>query len=128
MNANQVTAEDFSREYQNSLELARANHHNILRVFDGVFQCEGYFLFATEYAPLGDLTSNIQDGKEGSGLSETYTKRVTQQVSQGELSSQKLNLHLAQDPVTALIMTGKKNPDQSLFFPFYILFVVQKQI
>lgn len=84
MNANQVTAEDFSREYQSSLELA--GHTNILRVFDGVFQCEGYFLFATEYAPLGDLTSNIQDGKEGSGLSETNTKRVTQQVSQGELS------------------------------------------
>ena len=83
MNANQVTAEDFSREYQNSLELAQG-HRNILRVFEGVFQCEGYFLFATEYAPLGDLTSNIQDGKEGSGLSETYTKRVSQQVSQGQ--------------------------------------------
>ena len=81
MNGNQVTAEEFTREYHSSIELG--NHTNILRVFDGVFQCEGYFVFAMEYAPLGDLTSNLQDGKEGSGLGETYTKRVTHQVGQG---------------------------------------------
>ena len=37
--------------------------------------------FAMEYAPLGDLTSNFQDGKD---LGETYTKRVTYQVGQGK--------------------------------------------
>ena len=37
--------------------------------------------FAMEYAPLGDLTSNFQDGKD---LGETYTKRVTHQIGQGE--------------------------------------------
>ena len=76
VNANQVTAEDFSREYQNSVELGLANHNNILRVFDGVFQCEGYFLFATEYAPLGDLTSNTTDN----GVGELYAKRVAIQI------------------------------------------------
>ena len=42
MNSNQVTAEEFTREFHNSVELG--NHTNILRVFEGVFQCEGYFM------------------------------------------------------------------------------------
>ena len=47
-----------------------------LQVYDAVFQCDGYYMFAMEYAPLGDLTSNITEH----GLGETYTKRVTCQV------------------------------------------------
>ena len=46
------------------------------QVYDAVFQCDGYFMFATEYAALGDLTSNITE----LGLGETYTKRVGCQV------------------------------------------------
>jgi serine/threonine protein kinase len=40
------------------------------------FQVENYFMFATEYAPLGDLTSNVGDH----GIGETSAKRVAQQI------------------------------------------------
>jgi len=40
------------------------------------FQSDGYFMLATEYAPLGDLTSNITE----LGLGEQHTKRVARQV------------------------------------------------
>jgi len=74
INSNLVTADEFCREYQSSINLWP--HKNILKVYDAVFQCDGYFMFATEYAPLGDLTSNITE----LGLGETYTKRVGCQV------------------------------------------------
>ena len=45
-------------------------------MYDAVFQCDGNYMFATEYAPLGDLTSNITEH----GLGETYSKRVTCQI------------------------------------------------
>lgn len=74
INSNLVTADEFCREYQSSIGLWP--HKNILRVYDAVFQCDGYFMFAMEYAPLGDLTSNITE----LGLGEIHTKRVSCQV------------------------------------------------
>merc|ERR1719300_1658983 len=59
INSNLVTADEFCREYQSSTMLWP--HKNILKVYDAVFQCDGYYMFAMEYAPLGDLTSNITE-------------------------------------------------------------------
>lgn len=76
INSNLVSAEEFVREFQSSAQLWP--HKNILKVYDAVFQCDGYYMFATEYAPLGDLTSNIATDLQGIG--EVHTKRVGQQV------------------------------------------------
>jgi len=53
-------------------------HQNILTVFpDMVFSLESQCcMFASEYAPLGDLTSNIND----LGIGEVNSKRVARQV------------------------------------------------
>merc|ERR1711892_1358177 len=74
INSNVVTADEFCREYHSSAQLWP--HKNILKVYDAVFQCDGYYMFAMEYAPLGDLTSNITEH----GLGEIHTKRVSCQV------------------------------------------------
>jgi len=74
INSDLVTAEEFWREHQSSAQLWP--HKHILRVYDTVFQSDGYFMFATEYAPLGDLTSNITEA----GLGEQHTKRVAKQI------------------------------------------------
>ena len=42
------------------------------------FQVDNYFMFATEYAPLGDLTSNV--GDRGVGVGEVASKKVAQQI------------------------------------------------
>ena len=82
INSNSVTAEEFCREYQNSTALWP--HKNILKVYDAVFQCQGYYMFAMEYALLGDLTANITE----LGLGEVYTKRVTCQAANNNIDSQ----------------------------------------
>jgi serine/threonine protein kinase len=41
-----------------------------------LFQVDNYYMFATEYAPLGDLTSNVGDN----GIGEASAKRVAQQI------------------------------------------------
>jgi serine/threonine-protein kinase SBK len=74
INSNLVTADEFCREYHSSTQLWP--HKNILKVYDAVFQCDGYYMFAMEYAPLGDLTSNITEH----GLAEVHTKHVACQV------------------------------------------------
>jgi len=74
INSNLVTADEFCREYQSSVQLWP--HRNILKVYDAVFQCDGYYMFAMEYAPLGDLTSNITEH----ALAEIHTKNVACQV------------------------------------------------
>jgi hypothetical protein len=40
-----------------------------------LLQVDNYFMFATEYAPLGDLTSNVGDR----GIGEVAAKKVAQQ-------------------------------------------------
>ena len=61
INSKNMSVEEFLREFHHSMILG--SHRNILTVFpDMVYQLEGQCcMFATEYAPLGDLTSNIND-------------------------------------------------------------------
>jgi len=86
INANLVTAEEFYREFQHSTFLS--SHPNILKIHDMCFQSDGFYIFPTEYAPLGDLTSNISEN----GIGELYTKRVASQIGAalGFIHSKKL--------------------------------------
>ena len=76
INSKNMSTDEFLREFHHSLLLA--THKNIITVFpDMVFSIEGQCcMFATEYAPLGDLTSNVNDF----GIGETNSKRVARQV------------------------------------------------
>ncbi|TRY77392.1 hypothetical protein TCAL_00140 [Tigriopus californicus] len=74
INSKTVSVDDFWREYQHSYLLSA--HPNVLTIFDVVFQAKDYYMFATEYAPLGDLTSNVSDR----GIGEMNTKRVAKQI------------------------------------------------
>ena len=76
INSKNMSVEEFLREFHHSMILG--SHRNILTVFpDMVYQLEGQCcMFATEYAPLGDLTSNIND----QGIGEVPTKRVARQI------------------------------------------------
>ena len=74
INSKTVSAEEFLREYRYSKTLSA--HANILKVFDIAFQSNGQYMFATEYASMGDLTSNVSD----KGLGEAYTKLVAKQI------------------------------------------------
>ncbi|XP_023329581.1 serine/threonine-protein kinase SBK1-like [Eurytemora carolleeae] len=75
INSNMITPEEFYREYQFSSFFS--SHSNIVKVFENVFQSDGFYVFSTEYAPLGDLSSNIGEA----GLGELYSKRVAAQVA-----------------------------------------------
>ena len=72
-----MSVEEFLAEFQHSLLLG--SHANILTVFpDIAFSLEGQCcMFASEYAPLGDLTSNVNDS---SGIGEVNSKRVARQI------------------------------------------------
>uniref|UniRef100_A0A0K2T9A4 Serine/threonineprotein kinase, putativelike [Tribolium castaneum] n=1 Tax=Lepeophtheirus salmonis TaxID=72036 RepID=A0A0K2T9A4_LEPSM len=77
INSQKVTYEEFLQEVRYSVLLS--SHKNILRIYDGlVFQAKGYFVFAAEYAPLGDLTSNVLSER---GIGETATKSITKQIA-----------------------------------------------
>ena len=68
INSKNMSVEEFLREFHHSMILG--SHRNILTVFpDMVYQLEGQCcMFATEYAPLGDLTSNINDQGIGKNI------------------------------------------------------------
>ena len=66
---------DFFREFHYSYFLSP--HKNILNSYDVAFQADEYYVFAQEYAPFGDLTSNISE----TGIGGTYTKSVITQIS-----------------------------------------------
>lgn len=76
INSKSLPVDDFLREYQNSYTLSA--HRNVLTVYpDMVFNVENQcWMFATEYAPLGDLTSNVGE----TGIGEINTKRVAKQI------------------------------------------------
>lgn len=77
VNAKSVSAEEFLREYHYSNFLS--SHANVLSVLeDVVFRANGYYMFASEYAPFGDLTSNV--GDRGGGVGEACAKRVARQI------------------------------------------------
>ncbi|XP_069702062.1 serine/threonine-protein kinase meng-po [Periplaneta americana] len=83
----ELTAEsEFNREYHYSYYLSP--HPNILSVYPVAFTTENCFVFAQEYAPLGDLSGSVRAG----GLSELYCKRIAEQLASavGFLHSLKL--------------------------------------
>lgn len=70
-----VSIRDFYREFHYSLHLSA--HKNIVTTFDVAFETAGFYVFCQEYAPLGDLTSNMLD----TGIGEIHTKRVAKQLA-----------------------------------------------
>lgn len=70
-----VSLTDFYKEFHFSLSLG--NHKNIVTTYDVAFETAGFYVFTQEYAPLGDLTSNVSD----SGIGELHTKRVARQLA-----------------------------------------------
>lgn len=70
-----VSLRDFYREFHFGLHLGL--HKNIVSTYDVAFETAGFYVFTQEYAPLGDLTSNVSD----SGIGELHTKRVAKQIA-----------------------------------------------
>uniref|UniRef100_A0A182QBY1 Protein kinase domain-containing protein n=1 Tax=Anopheles farauti TaxID=69004 RepID=A0A182QBY1_9DIPT len=70
-----VSLTDFYKEFHFSLVLGQ--HKNIVTTYDVAFETAGFYVFTQEYAPLGDLTSNVSD----SGIGELHTKRVARQLA-----------------------------------------------
>ncbi|KAL1518103.1 hypothetical protein ABEB36_001776 [Hypothenemus hampei] len=66
---------DFYREFHYALQLGK--HKNIISVYDVAFETAGFYVFSQEYAPLGDLTSNVSE----TGIGELHTKRVAKQLA-----------------------------------------------
>ncbi|XP_050429567.1 serine/threonine-protein kinase meng-po isoform X2 [Adelges cooleyi] len=71
---NYIAVKDFYREFHYSYHLSA--HRNIVSTFDVAFQTASFYVFAQEYAPLGDLTSNISDN----GIGELHSKSVAKQL------------------------------------------------
>lgn len=83
----ELTAEsEFHREYHYSYYLSA--HRNILSVYPVAFTNQNCYVFAQEYAPLGDLSGLVRAG----GLPELYCKRIAEQLASavGFLHSLKL--------------------------------------
>ena len=58
----------------------QTSHSDTISTFNpslASFQANGHFMFASEYAPMGDLTSNVPSDR---GIGETCSKRVTRQI------------------------------------------------
>lgn len=70
-----VSLKDFYREFHYGLHLG--THRNIVTTFDVAFETAGFYVFTQEYAPLGDLTSNVSE----TGIGELHTKRVAKQIA-----------------------------------------------
>ncbi|XP_050300564.1 serine/threonine-protein kinase SBK1 [Anthonomus grandis grandis] len=66
---------DFYREFHYGLHLGV--HKNIISAYDVAFETAGFYVFSQEYAPLGDLTSNVSEN----GIGELHTKRVARQLA-----------------------------------------------
>lgn len=69
-----VGLKDFFREFHYGLHLGA--HKNIVTTYNVAFETAGFYVFSQEYAPLGDLTSNVSEN----GIGELYSKRVAKQV------------------------------------------------
>lgn len=69
-----VNLKDFFREFHYGLHLGM--HKNIVTTYNVAFETAGFYVFSQEYAPLGDLTSNVSEN----GIGELYSKRVAKQV------------------------------------------------
>ncbi|KAJ8910284.1 hypothetical protein NQ315_016101 [Exocentrus adspersus] len=70
-----TSIKDFYREFHYGLHLGV--HKNIITAYDVAFETAGFYVFSQEYAPLGDLTSNVSEN----GIGELHTKRVAKQLA-----------------------------------------------
>ncbi|XP_076031398.1 uncharacterized protein LOC143019550 isoform X2 [Oratosquilla oratoria] len=70
-----TTRLDFFREFHYNYYLSP--HRNILNAYDVAFQAGDYYMFAQEFAPFGDLTSNITEV----GIGETHSKKLAMQLA-----------------------------------------------
>ncbi|XP_076272316.1 serine/threonine-protein kinase meng-po-like isoform X1 [Rhynchophorus ferrugineus] len=70
-----TSLKDFYREFHYGLHLGV--HRNIITAYDVAFETAGFYVFSQEYAPLGDLTSNVSER----GIGELHTKRVAKQLA-----------------------------------------------
>ncbi|XP_059612403.1 serine/threonine-protein kinase meng-po [Phlebotomus argentipes] len=70
-----VSLRDFYREFHFGLHLGA--HKNIVTTYDVAFETAGFYVFTQEYAPLGDLTSNVLD----TGIGEIHSKKVAKQIA-----------------------------------------------
>ncbi len=70
-----VSLKDFFREFHYGVHLGV--HKHIVTTYNVAFETAGFYVFSQEYAPLGDLTSNVTEH----GIGELYSKRVAKQVS-----------------------------------------------
>ncbi|XP_065214101.1 serine/threonine-protein kinase meng-po-like [Planococcus citri] len=70
-----VSLKDFFREFHYGLHLGV--HKNIVTTYNVAFETAGFYVFSQEYAPLGDLTSNVSEN----GIGELYSKRVAKQLA-----------------------------------------------
>uniref|UniRef100_A0A1Y1NAS2 Protein kinase domain-containing protein n=1 Tax=Photinus pyralis TaxID=7054 RepID=A0A1Y1NAS2_PHOPY len=66
---------DFYREFHYGLHLSA--HKNVISTYDVAFETPGFYVFSQEYAPLGDLTSNVSE----TGIGELHSKRVAKQLA-----------------------------------------------
>ncbi|CAG7726137.1 unnamed protein product [Allacma fusca] len=73
-----TSKKDLIREFHYSYNLAVLNNSKVIvRTFDILFESNECYLFAQEYAPFGDLTSNVSD----IGIGEIYAKKVAKQLA-----------------------------------------------
>ena len=73
-----TSKKDLIREFHYSYNLGILNNSRVIvRTFDILFESKDCFLFAQEYAPFGDLTSNVSE----IGIGEIYAKKVARQLA-----------------------------------------------
>ncbi|XP_014271259.1 serine/threonine-protein kinase meng-po isoform X1 [Halyomorpha halys] len=70
-----VSIKDFYREFHYGLQLSA--HKNLITTYDVAFETAGFYVFSQEYAPLGDLMSNISE----TGIGELHSKKVAKQLA-----------------------------------------------
>ncbi len=96
---------DFLREFNYSYYLSP--HRAILNTFDVAFETPASYVFAQEYAPLGDLFETITPQV---GLSELQTKHVVKQVASAlEFMHSKSLVHRDIKPENILIFDERFN-------------------
>ncbi|XP_049958207.1 serine/threonine-protein kinase meng-po [Schistocerca serialis cubense] len=74
VHAELTSVADFQREFHYSYRVSP--HPAVLSVYPVAFRADGCYVFAQEYAPLGDLSGAVKAG----GLPEEQVKRVASQI------------------------------------------------
>ena len=75
VHAELTNSKDFIKEFHFNYQLS--HHRNILSAYNVAFKTKDYYVYATEYAPHGDLAMNLGVN----GLHESACKLVAEQLS-----------------------------------------------